>query len=132
MQTVPVKWQFWGYVTPAGNAEVQDWFDDLVDQEKDDIRDQLAYLQVLPPHLWKGPEFKAFDSDISEIRIGKGATKKLFRIYGTFWPKGVRFCYTLLIGKEKKTSNDRHGKREAEARLKLLRSGGANVREFKF
>jgi hypothetical protein len=132
MPTVPIKWQFWGYVTPAGNADVQDWFDDLLNDEKEDIQDQLAYLQVLPPHLWKGAEFKALGEDISEIRIARGTTKKLFRLYGTFWPKGLRFCYTLLVGKEKKTKNDRHGKRESEARIKLLRSGGASVRHFKF
>ena len=132
MVTAPIRWQFWAYVTPAGNADVQNWFNDLLDEEKDDIRDQLAYLQVLPQHLWKGPEFKALGGEISEIRLGRGITKKFFRLYGTFWPKGVRLSYSVLIGKEKKTSNDRHGKQEAEASMRLLRNGGASVRQFEF
>jgi hypothetical protein len=132
MPAEPILWTFHGYVTPAGNPTVQDWFDALEDEEKDAIRDVTTYLQLLPRHLWTKPEFESFDPELSEIRIRVSSLKKIYRIYGTFWPTGVRHSYTFLIGKNKKVDNDKQGKREATDRLKELRRGDASVEQFKF
>jgi hypothetical protein len=115
---------------PGWGRDVQHWFDALLDDERDEAKDTLVYLQVQPRHLWNKPEFEAFDADISEVRFK--VLKKVFRIYGAFWPEGRRLSYTFLLGKNKKRSNDQDGKREAEKRLKRLRSGEANVHEFEF
>jgi len=46
-----VSWTFYGYRTPAGGKEVQEWFDMLLEEERDEARDVLGYLQVQPIHL---------------------------------------------------------------------------------
>jgi len=127
-----ICWRFYGYVTPAGNRDVQGWFDALMEDEQDEMQDVLAYLQRLPRHLWTKPSFEQIDADISEIRFKVNALKRIYRIYGAFWPEGQRYCYTFLIGKNKKVDNDRRGKSEALDRLKRLRRMEAGVHEFKF
>lgn len=102
-----ISWRFCGYVTPAGGCDVQEWFDALLEVERDEATDVLAYLQHLPRHLWRLPDFESFDTDISEIRFKVGSLKKIYRIYGTFWPERERCSYTFLIGKNKKVNNDR-------------------------
>ena len=132
MPAEQIRWTFHGYVTPAGNPTVQGWFDALEDEEKEAIRELMTYLQLLPRHLWKKPEFESFDPELSEIRIRVNSLRKIYRIYGTFWPTSMRHSYTFLIGKNKKVDNDKQGKREATDRLKELRRGDASVEQFKF
>jgi hypothetical protein len=127
-----IRWTFFGYVTPGGGRVVQEWFDSLEDEERDEIVDSLAYLRKQPRHLWKEPGFEAFDPDISEIKVKVGALNRTHRIYGAFWPPGRRHSYTLLIGKNKKVDNDRRGKKEARKRLSKLERKEATVHEFSF
>jgi hypothetical protein len=127
-----ITWVFHGYVTPAGNPTVQKWFNDLEDEEKDAVKDVLIYLRVSPRHWWTKPQFDSFDPDLSEIRITVNVLKRIYRVYGTFWPKSARYSYTFLIGKNKKVDNDRRGKREAIDRLRELRTGEASVKQFEF
>lgn len=127
-----VTWAFCGYVTPAGNREVQEWFWAQDEEVRDEIVDVLTYLQKLPRHLWRLPEFDAFDPDISEIRIKVGSVNRLYRIYGTFWPVGERYHYTFLLAKNKKVNKDKRGETEARNRLKRLRSGEAVVHIINF
>ncbi len=129
-----ISWTFYGYRTPAGRPDVQEWFDELHEEEKDEVRDRLAYLQKLAKASWGKPAFEPLGDEISEVRIKVNVPhlKAIYRIYGAFWPEGRRYCYTLLLGKDKKVDNDRRGKREAIKRLQRLRRGEATIHEFKF
>ncbi|MCC6366504.1 MAG: type II toxin-antitoxin system RelE/ParE family toxin [Bryobacterales bacterium] len=129
-----VEWSFYGYVTPANGRDVQDWFKALDTDAQDEARDVLVYLQQLPVSSWGKPEFQLLGDEISEIRfkVNTEHAKGVYRIYGAFWPKGQRYSYTFLIGKEKKVKNDRHGKHEALKRLRLLAQGRSSIHEFEF
>jgi hypothetical protein len=129
-----ISWRFYGYMTPAGGREVQDWYDGLSDEEKDEARDALSYLHKMPNHLWVGPRFKSIGDSISEVRFKVNVLHQqgTYRIYGAFWPVGQRYSYTFLLGKDKKVKNDRRGKREAIKRLRLLEQGRASVHDFEF
>jgi hypothetical protein len=129
-----ISWTFYGYRTPAGGPDVQEWFDGLQEEEQDEVRDRLGYLQKLAPGAWGKPVFEPLGDEISELRIKVNVPhlKAVYRIYGAFWPEGRRYSYTLLLGKDKKVDNDRRGKREAIERLKRLRRGEATTHEFEF
>jgi hypothetical protein len=127
-----ISWMFYGYRSPAGRKDVQEWFDSLLDEERDEAKDVLAYLQKVPSKLWVEPDFKHLDQDISEVRFRVSVLKRIYRIYGAFWPEKTRHVYTLLIGKNKKVDNDRQGKKEAVERLKRLRRKEATIHEFDF
>lgn len=127
-----VLWNFYGYRTPADGDPVQEWFDGLTDEEREELVDTIGYLKVLPRHHWGLPKFEAFDSEISEIRFTVNAPKRIFRLYGTFWPKTQRYVYTFLLGKQKKVNNDTQGKKLAIARLKKLLSGEEGAHGFRF
>ena len=94
-----IRWRFYGYETAAGGRIVQDWYNRLLQDEKDEIQDILGYLQALPRTSWSEPAFEAFDPDISEVKIKVNVLKRIYRIYGTFWPRGERYVYTFLLGK---------------------------------
>src|SRR5258708_2446563 len=116
MKPDEICWAFYGDVTPAGGREVQEWFDALTDPEKDEVRDVVGYLQVLPLRLWDKPEYERLGDGLSEIRLKVNLLNKTYRTYGCFWPGGERFSYTFLLGKEKKVKNDERGKEEARKR----------------
>lgn len=94
----------------------------------------MAYLRVLPRHQWGVPKFKVLGHDIVEIRFEVSAlhVRRIYRVYGAFWPEGWRGSLTFLIGKNKKVNNDKRGKEEAVRRMKLLRQGEAGIHEFEF
>ena len=129
-----ISWTFYGYITPAGSPDVQDWFDGLLVEERDEAKDVLGYLQRLHSHLWVKPDFERLDHDVSEVRFKVNVlhVQKIYRIYGAFWPEKRRHSYTFLIGKDKKVDNDRRGKKEAIERLKKLRNGQATIKKFEF
>lgn len=127
-----IVWRFFGYCTPAEGKPVQDWYDDLGADARDEAQDTIGYLQRLKRRLWKEPTFEAFDSKLSEIKFKDSILKKWYRIYGTFWPENRRYSYTFLLGKEKKTKNDARGKKLALERLKRLRRGEAMIHVFEF
>jgi hypothetical protein len=127
-----VFWRFFGYQTPAGGRQVQEWFDGLTDDERDEIQDTLAYLQKLPIHLWKKPDFFPLQDGLSEVRIKVAVLNKTLRIYGCFWPDNIRHSYTFLLGAEKKVSNPTHDIKEARKRKKKVEGKEVSVHEFKF
>jgi len=122
------KWRFLGFEALAGNQPVQEWFDALADDARDDLTDTCGDLQVLPNHLWRRPKFDQLEDEISEIR-GWTSSEEV-RIYGYF--PGKEQTYTFLNGNSKKVGNDKHGKRIAKDRLKLIRRNEARTHEFKF
>jgi hypothetical protein len=130
--TERVFWTFHGFQTKGAGRPVQEWFDALSDEEADEIRDALGYLQHLNPNEWKHPRCGPLGDGLSEIRCKVGSLNLWIRLYGAFWPVGQRFSYTLLYGGNKKIRNDKHGKREAVRRKRLLENGEATIHEFKF
>lgn len=142
-QIEEVVWQFFGYETPAGGHIVQEWFDALLPEEKEEALDTLGYLQTLPLHLWSKPEYEPLGDGLSEIRFKVNSLNEVVRIYGFFWPHlpkekdrhpGVRYypAYTFLLGKDKKVKNDKAGVKEARKHKRLIELGKARVHAFKF
>ena len=127
-----VSWTFYGYRTPGGGREVQEWFDALFEEERDEARDTFSYLQVLPPQDWGKPEYFPLGEGLSEIRFKVNALNRIYRVYGFFWPEGKRFSYTFLLGRDKKVSNPRQDIAEARKRKKQVESGKASIHEFEF
>lgn len=127
-----VHWRYYAFCTPTGGRPVQDWFDSLLDDERDELTDTLAYLQHLRIDQWEYPKFKHLGKGLSEIRAAVSALHSWIRVYGTFGPKGQRFAYTFLFGTVKKEKNDKHGKQEAQRNKHLLDIGEANIHEFEF
>jgi hypothetical protein len=125
-----VLWTFYGYRTPAGGNDVQDWYDGLSDEERDTATDTLAYLQHLEPHLWSKPEFHRLGDGLGELRFKVNELNRIFRIYSCFWPK--RLCCSLLLGANKKKWNPKKTIAEARKRKSALEARTASIHEFKF
>jgi hypothetical protein len=133
------RWEFWSFESVNDGLPVQDWFDGLVDIEREEIVDLLAYLQNMTDRLWRRPEFDPLEGDngISEIRVPdlrlpkQGKVEKItYRIYGFRGPgEGV---YTFLHATDKDVKNDKLGKAIARERLAQLRRGDATIRKFDF
>lgn len=125
------NWTFRGYETvPQGNRPVQEWYDRLPVEAKDQVADVLGYLQHLPVAEWKRPTFAPLEDKISEIRFKANQVK--YRIYGYFGPTGFRQSYTFLHGTDKKVSNDKRGKKTAKDRMDEIERGIARTHEFEF
>jgi hypothetical protein len=125
-------WTLYGFQTKAEGRVVQEWFDGLSDEEKNEARDTIGYLQHLDLSQWKLPRFEHIGDGLSEIRFKVASLNLWVRIYGSFWPPRVRRAYTLLYGGNKKVKNDRRGKKEAGRRKRLLENNEATVHEFEF
>jgi phage-related protein len=127
-----INWSFYGYITPAGGKEVQDWFDGLPEEAQDEIRDVIGYLEHRPSAQWSGPQFKALGGGLSELRIKCNELNKTYRIYGFYWPKGQRHSYTLLLGRDKKVKNADADVSQARDRLSEIEQKVATTHEFEF
>jgi hypothetical protein len=138
-----VVWAFFGYETPAGNRSVQEWFDALLVEERDEALETLSYLQWLPLRLWSKPGYAPLGDGLSEIRFKVNSLNEVMRIYGFFWPplpkeedrkSNIKYhpSYTFLLGKEKKVKNDMDGKKEARKRIGRIERKEARVHAFKF
>ena len=126
------RWTLYGYCTPAGGRSVQEWFDGLLEEERDEAKDTLVYLQGVPLTQWAKPEYYPLGDGLSEVRFKVNELNRIYRIYSCFWPKGVRFSYTFLLGNDKKLSNPKHDIAEARKRKNRLEQGKASVNEFIF
>lgn len=129
------RWKFLGFESAQEGRPVKEWFDGLPDNDKNEIRDLLAYMQNTKDRLWKKPEFDPLEGEvgISEIRIPDIRSSKgsvTYRIYGYFGPNKRE--YTFLHGTDKRVRNDRHGKGIAKRRHQQLECGNAAVHEFDF
>src|SRR6185437_11264802 len=119
-------WTFEGFVTAAGNRVVQDWYwNDIGDDDRDNIQDRVRYLENVPHHLWKEPYYENL-GDFGEIK--KKTPRGALRIYGL--QKGYRFVF--LHGVLKKTTNDKQGKATASGRLQKLKQKDGSTHVFKF
>jgi hypothetical protein len=130
--TAPPPATFVGYVSQAGGALVQNWYDSLPEVEVDEIVDTVNHLRSLPVTEWRRPEFDKVTSPLVEIRCKANKTKHVIRIYGVF-DEQVRAKLILLSANEcKKTDSDKPTQDLALERLALLRSGKASTHEFYF
>lgn len=120
-------WKIEGFVTPAENRAVQEWYwDEAGEEGRRAIRTRMRYLENLHRTLWKGSEFKWL-GDIGEVRkrISTGA----LRVYG-FFPDDSRFVF--LLGNIKKKDNDQDALKTARKRKKQLLNGEGSTHEFDF
>ena len=121
---------FAGYVSEAGGKIMQEWFDALPYDVKDEIRDTVNHLSAIPVTEWKRPQADKVRPPLIEIR-GKTSGHEI-RIYGVFDDE-VRARYILLNGNEaKKKGYDGQAQELALKRLGLIKSGKASTHEFAF
>jgi len=128
------RWVFLGFESPKEGQPVQFWFDNLTEEHRDAIKDQLAFLQVTPRAIWEEPFFDPLigEEGISEIRfvpIKSLLAKFYYRIYGFFGAEEEE-TYKFLHATNKKSRNDRHGKKIAKRRLRELQNGEAELHPF--
>jgi phage-related protein len=123
------NWSFLGYEAPSGNRPVQEWFDGLADEVKDEARDAIGYLQHSSIQQWSRPHFEKLEDGISEVRFRVSNVR--YRIYGYFATE-VRQSYTFLHGTHKKVSNDRKGKKTAKDRMGEIGRKEARTHKFEF
>ena len=134
-------WEFFGFRSEAEGCPVQYWFDNLGDEDREEITDLLGYIRPMTNRPW--PE-KVFDplkgeGGISEIRVEnircfrEGKVQEVtYRIYGFFGPREYEHSYTFLHGTRKEARNDRIGKQIARGRLDEIIRGIAGVHKFEF
>jgi hypothetical protein len=129
------KWSFNGFESLAEGRPVQDWFDNLPENDWEEIVYLLLQMQNVAESLWRRPEFDPLigAGGISEIivppiRSADGET--YYRIYGYFGPNEHE--YTFLHGTDKDVKNDIEGKQIAKDRLDKIRNGEGGVRKFSF
>lgn len=132
MACEPFDWSFFGYVTPAGNKLLQEWFDGLPVEAREEITDAINSIQAVPNHLWTRPLFDQLDHGISEFRVSAPAVSRNFRIYGYFGPTTGRQVYTFLLGADKKRGHQQKEQDEAKKRMNRVETGEADTREFDF
>ncbi len=111
---------------------LQEWFDDLPVEAREDISDAIGSIQAIPNHLWVRPLFDQLDDGLSEFRIDSGAVSRKFRIYGYFGPPSARQAYTFLLGADKKRGHQQREQDEAKKRMKRVERGEVQVHEFDF
>jgi hypothetical protein len=122
-------WIFYGFCSSAGNRLVQEWFDGLEGEVRDEIQDSLLYYEKVERNLWRRPGFDELGGEgISEFQFK--AARKWYRIYGDYGPG--RHEYTFLHGCNKKVGNDTAGKRAARERKKQLERKEASAYEFRW
>lgn len=125
-------WTFYGFLSAGQNRLVQEWFDGLLHEIRDEIRDSLGYYRNVERHLWKRRGQQGFDElggeGISEFRFK--ISGQWVRIYGDYGP--ARHQYTFLHGCEKTAKNDKVGKAVAKQRKKQLERNEASVHEFRW
>lgn len=126
------NWRFFGFQWANDGQPVQDWFDLLPQDAKDEALDTIGYLQHLSLAAWKKPKFDPLGGEeVSEVRFETNS--HTYRIYGYYGPSGYgRQVYTFLYGHDKHVRNDKKGKREASKRKGFIERGEATVHEFKF
>lgn len=133
------SWEFWGFESPTEGRPVQDWFDDLPGEAKDEIIDLVRYLRLRTNSRWQRPEFDPLRGScgISELRTDRIQVERgglceeaTYRMYGYFGPG--EHAYTLLHGTKKEQTNDRPGKQIACERLRQIKLGAATCHRFRF
>jgi hypothetical protein len=124
------NWTFYGFETAGKNRPVSDWINALSPDAKDELVDMLLYMRIRPPNEWGAEHFKPLEEGLSEIRFKD--SDAVCRIYGHFGPVSCFQSYTMLVGAEKKVSNDRDSKKLAKTRRGQLERNEARIYKFDF
>jgi hypothetical protein len=123
---------FAGYVSEARRQLVQEWYDGLPVEERDEIKDTANYLQSLPITSWQRPEYDKVTPPLHEIGCKANVKNHWIRIYGV-WDKKIRGRFVMLLGNEsKKKGYDKEGQGLALKRFALLEQGKGSTHEFVF
>ena len=134
------NWTFLGFESLKEGRPVQTWFDGLPEEEKDEIRDTLVYLEKIIDRRWPEASYDPLSGagGISEIKVPEfrrlrhGLVQRItLRIYGFFGPNSQKSAYTFLHGTDKKVRNDTKGKSIGKRRLDELLRGEATVHRFR-
>jgi hypothetical protein len=124
----PPLWSFAGYVTEAGKRIVQNWYDSLPHEEREELQDLLNYASDI--ELWKRPEFDKVSKPLHEFRVKANIANHEVRLYGVFDPN-VRRRFIFLHGvTAKKRDRDKKGQDLALSRWSLIKQGKASTHEF--
>ena len=128
MRGVPI-WKFYGYLTPARNAVVQQWWWAQHQHVRDEANDHRAYLEVRAVVDWKEPYFKRLGDGLGEIRFKVKNPKGTYRIYALCsWP--APGCCTFLHAGDKGRQDAII--KESRKRKTRLERGESEVHEFNF
>jgi hypothetical protein len=129
---MPPQVQFAGYASEAGGHLIQDWFDGLKVEERDEIKDTLNYLVSIPVTDWRRPEVDKVASPIVEIRCKATKVNHMIRLYGVF-DGNVRARFIILHATEsKKKGSDQTAQKLALKRMASVNSRKASTHEFSF
>lgn len=129
---MPPQVQFAGYVSEAGGCLIQDWYDGLTVEERDEIKDTLNYLVSIPITEWRRPEVDKVVSPIVEIRCKAPKLNHTIRLYGVF-DENIRARFIILHATEsKKKASDKTAQKLALKRVASVNSRKASTHEFSF
>jgi len=65
----PFDWSFFGYTTPAGNKLMQEWYDSLPVEARDEITDAISAVQANPKSSLGAAIVRQLGDGLSEFRI---------------------------------------------------------------
>src|ERR1700722_319092 len=126
-------WEFVGFESTAEGKPVQEWFNGLRDEAKEEIVDLIAHMRIATSTLWRRPEYDPLDGEggISELRPANVRTEQGTATYRLYGFRGNR-VYILLHGNRKGVTNDRQGKQIGRRRLAELQRNTATTHRFDF
>jgi hypothetical protein len=128
--------RFLGIDVDGEGQVVQDWFNALVLEAREEILNLVLHLERLPMGLWRRPDFDPLDGEggISELRprdVRSAQGNVVYRIYGLKGYPDSR-SYTFLHGTDKDVKNDIEGKGFAKRRAGQLARREARTHKFDF
>src|ERR1700683_1903902 len=133
------RWEFLAFESVAEGHPVQEWFNNLPEDHREEIIDLLDYVRNTTGRPWPKKIFDPLKGEggISEIKpanipcLRDGKVKVItYRMYGFFGPPGHEHTYTFLHCAEKDVKNDRTGKQIAKGRLDEIERRTARVHKF--
>jgi hypothetical protein len=128
--------EFHGIDVEGEGRVVQDWFNSLILDAREEFLNLALHLERLPMGLWRRPDFDPLEGEggISELRpkdIRCDDGKITYRIYGLRGHPNKN-SYTFLHGTAKDVKNDVEGKEFAKWRAAQLARGEAQTHKFDF
>ena len=114
------NWQFYGLQWANGNKPVQEWFDGLPEDAKEELRDTIRHLQHLPYHLWKKPQFDRLAGQRRFVLTLRPTPTESTDIAGQKDLGSLSFSYLETTKKPERFSKER-GKQQSDL---ALSSGG--------
>jgi len=127
---------FYGIDVNGEGRIVQDWFNGLILEAREEILNLVLHLERLPMGLWRRPDFDPLEGEggISELRpmsVRCAEGNIVYRIYGLRgYPDS--HSYMFLHGTDKDEKNDIEGKEHAKRRARQLARKEAHAHKFDF